>query len=54
MLNNNLKLNAIAWKAKTVGKRARVEIVVEAQAVQSKNNGTSALDAQGWTDVTLE
>lgn len=32
-------------------KRARVEVVVEAQAVQSKNNGTSALDAQGWANA---
>ena len=26
----------------------RAQIIVDAQAVQSKNNGTSALDCQGW------
>lgn len=30
---------------------ARVEIDIHAQAVQSKNNGTSALDAIGWSDA---
>ena len=29
---------------------ARVEILVEAEAVQSKNNADSALDAAGWDD----
>lgn len=29
---------------------ARVEVLVEAQSVQAKNNGSSALEAAGWTE----